>query len=206
MPFPFVIRHLPHGKRDLNTNLSNFLVGNITSEINREYIKLILLSVHRALRLWDSMLFWGQLDPALAYHELNYVILHMMPSQGWVQGIMDHKCQKLRQPFSRPLVWMTVRLQNSGSQPWVILPPRGYVATSRNIFKLSFPKLFIYLCGKTVLLALTGQRPEMLTPYNAEDSPYHHSKGYLSQNHNATAVEMPAQKETKPFQTDLYQY
>ena len=67
------------------------------------------------------------------------------------------------------------------------------------IFKLSFPKLFIYLCGKTVLLALTGQRPEMLTPYNAEDSPYHHSKGYLSQNHNATAVEMPAQKETKPF-------
>ena len=40
-----------------------------------------------------------------------------MPSQGWVQGIMDHKCQKLRQPFSRPLVWMTVRLQNSGSQP-----------------------------------------------------------------------------------------
>ena len=25
----------------------------------------------------------------------------------------------------------------------------------------------------------------------AEDRPYHHSKGYLSQNHNATAVEMP---------------
>ena len=27
-----------------------------------------------------------------------------------------------------------VRLQNSGSQPWVILPPRGYVATYRDIF------------------------------------------------------------------------
>ena len=107
MPFPFLIRHLPHGKRDLDTNLSNFLVGNITSEINREYIKLILPSVHRALRLWGSMLFWGQLDPALAYHELNYVVLHMTPSQGWVQGIMDHKHQKLSQPFSQPLVWMT---------------------------------------------------------------------------------------------------
>ena len=88
MPFPFLIRHLPHGKRDLDTNLSNFLVGNITSEINREYIKLILPSVHRALRLWGSMLFWGQLDPALAYHELSHVTLHeMTPFKGWVQGI-----------------------------------------------------------------------------------------------------------------------
>ena len=72
MSFPFLIRHLPHGKKDLDTNLSNFIVSNITSEINREYIKLILPSVHRALRLGGSMLFWGQLDPALAYHELSH--------------------------------------------------------------------------------------------------------------------------------------
>ena len=48
-------------------------------------------------------------------------------------------------------------------------------------------------------MALTGQRPEMLTLYNAEDSPYHHSKGYLSQNHNATAVEMPCSEGNKTF-------
>lgn len=36
MPGPFLIRHLPHGKQDLDTNISNFLVGNITSEINRK--------------------------------------------------------------------------------------------------------------------------------------------------------------------------
>ena len=72
MSFPFLTRHLPHGKKELDTNLSNFIVGNITPEINREYIKLISPSGHRALRLSGSMLFWGQLDPALAYHELSH--------------------------------------------------------------------------------------------------------------------------------------
>ena len=57
MSFPFLIRHLPHGKKYLDTNISNFLIGNITSEINREYIKVISPSVLRALRLWGSILF-----------------------------------------------------------------------------------------------------------------------------------------------------
>ena len=41
-----------------------------------------------------------------------------------------------------------VRLQNSGSQPWVILPPRGYVATYRDIFffTLFFFTILYWFC------------------------------------------------------------
>ena len=87
MSFPFLIRHLPHGKQDLGTNIPNFLVGNITSKVNREYIKVISPSVHGALRLWVPVPCRGQLDPALAYHELSHVTSHeKTPFKGWVQG------------------------------------------------------------------------------------------------------------------------
>lgn len=92
--FPFLIRHLPHGKQDLGTNIPNFLVGNITSEISRAYIKVISPSVHRALRLWVPIPSRGQLDPAFAYHELSHVTSHdKTPFKGWVQGIWV-VCQK----------------------------------------------------------------------------------------------------------------
>ena len=85
---PFLIRHLPRGKQDLGTNIPNFLVGNITSGISREYIKVISPSVHRALGLWVPIPCRGQLDPALAYHELSHVTSHdRTPFKGWVQGI-----------------------------------------------------------------------------------------------------------------------
>ena len=86
--FPFLIRHLPRRKQDLGTNIPNFLVGNITSEISREYIKVISPSVHRALRLWVPIPCRGQLDPAFAYPELSHVTSHdKTPFKGWVQGI-----------------------------------------------------------------------------------------------------------------------
>ena len=48
-----------------------------------------------------------------------------------------------------------VRLQNSGSQPWVILPPRGYVATYRDIFFF----YFIFLYNTVLVLPYIDMNP-----------------------------------------------
>ena len=74
-------------------------------------VKLISPSVHRALRLWGSVLFRVQLDTALAYCEINHVALHeMTSSEGWVQGIWAVRVRQLEWYFSWALVWMKVRV------------------------------------------------------------------------------------------------